>query len=53
MADPRRHEVFVTGSGPVWVPQARLLEISEVISERHDFDAERAVQIATQMRRVV
>jgi hypothetical protein len=53
MADPRRREVYVTGSGPVWVPQGRLQEISAVISERHNFDAERAVQIATQMRRVV
>jgi type IV secretory pathway ATPase VirB11/archaellum biosynthesis ATPase len=53
MADPRRQEVYVTGSGPVWVPRARLNEISTVISERHNLDAERAVQIAKQLRRAV
>jgi hypothetical protein len=62
MADPRSYgqapgsrkpEFYVTGSGPVWVPQDRLGEISSVIAERHTFDAERALLIGTQMRRAV
>ncbi len=59
MADPRSYgqapkkpELYVTGSGLVWVPQDRLGEIPSVVSERHAFDAERALLIGTQMRRV-
>ena len=53
MAESKRSEVYVTGSGPVWVPRARVHEISAVITERHNFDAERAVRVGMQMRRTV
>ena len=53
MAESRRREVYVTGSEPIWVPNARLHEISTVISERHNLDAERAVRVAMHMSRVV
>ncbi len=58
MADPRSYGqapkksgFYVMGSGPVWVPQDRLGDISSVITERHEFDAERALLIGMQIRR--
>jgi hypothetical protein len=38
--------VYVTGSGPVWVPEARLSEIPRVIAEYHRGEAEEASKIA-------
>lgn len=53
MAESGKREVYVTGSGPVWVPRGRLHEISRVVSELHDHEARRAAQVAMHMRRVV
>lgn len=35
------HGFYVTGSGPVWVPNARANEIPRVIAEHHTVDAKR------------
>ena len=35
------HGFYVSGSGPVWVPNARAHEISRVIAEHHRQQAER------------
>jgi hypothetical protein len=38
--------VYVTGSGPVWVPEARLREVPRVIAEHHRSEAEGALRLA-------
>jgi len=40
------HGFYVTGSGPVWVPNARAHEIPRVIAEQHMIDAKRELQRA-------
>ena len=40
------HGVYVTGSGPVKVPNARLHQIPKVIAEHHRENAERELQRA-------
>jgi len=38
--------LYVTGSGLVRVPEARLNEIPKVVEEHHKLEAERAMQLA-------
>jgi hypothetical protein len=40
------HGVYVTGSGPVKVPNARLHQIPKVIAEHHGENAKRELQRA-------
>ena len=40
------HGVYVTGSGPVKVPNARLHQIPKVIAEHHGENARRELQSA-------
>ena len=40
------HGFYVTGSGPVWVPNARSHQIPNVIAEHHMIDARRELQRA-------
>jgi hypothetical protein len=37
---------YVTGSGPIWVPNARANEIPKVIAEHHMYDAYMELQRA-------
>ncbi len=52
MFKPRGHkrnpgkEHYVTGSGLVHVPEARLTEVPKIIGEFHAFEADRAAQPA-------
>jgi hypothetical protein len=41
-----RDGFYVTGSGPVWVPNARAHEIPQVIAQYHREQAERELQRA-------
>jgi len=38
------HGFYVTGSGPVWVPNSRAHEIPNVIAEHHRDEARRELQ---------
>jgi hypothetical protein len=40
------HGFYVTGSGPVWVPNSRSHEISNVMAEHHSDSAKRELQRA-------
>jgi hypothetical protein len=50
-SEQKNEQMYVTGSGLVYVPEGRMSEISKVIAEHHLQEAERARVIAS-IRRV-
>jgi hypothetical protein len=53
VSEDKKSGVYVTGSGPIWVPAERLNEIPKVVAEQHRLDAQRDRLVTRQATRIV